>query len=92
MPDQGTARCDFPSGSAELLWASIQKILNYPDDVKIFTCHDYQPGGRAPAWETTVGEEKTKNIHVKEGTKVEQFVEWRKTRDATLAPVSHHCK
>lgn len=86
MPDQGTARCDFPHGSAELLWNSIHKILNHPDDTKIFTCHDYQPGGRAPAWETTVGEEKAKNIHVKEGTKVEQFVEWRKTRDASLAP------
>jgi len=84
MPDQGTARCDFPKGSAELLWSSINKILSLPSDTRIFTCHDYQPGGREIQYQTTVAEEKAKNIHVKDGTKMEEFIKWRKDRDATL--------
>lgn len=84
MPDQGTARCDFPKGSVENLWASIHKILSLPEQTRIFTCHDYQPGGRQPAWETTVAEERKRNIHVKDGTDKEQFVKWRTERDSTL--------
>ena len=86
MPDFGTARCDFPGGSSETLYASIQKILALPDDTRIFVGHDYKAPGRDEyAWETTVGEQKTKNIHVGEGKSKEEFVEMRDTRDATLA-------
>jgi len=85
MPDSGTARCDFPLGNAGLLWDSIQKILSLPPETRLFTCHDYQPGGRQPAWETTVGEEKINNAHVKEGTLKDEFVKWRNERDATLS-------
>lgn len=80
QPDLGTARCDFPNGSAELLHKSIQKILSYPDDTKLFVCHDY-PKNREFTWQTTVGEEKAKNIHLQPG---QDFVHLRTTRDATL--------
>lgn len=84
MPDQGSARCDFPGGSSSQLWDSIQKILSLPEDTKLFTCHDYMPGGRPLAWETTVGEEKVGNIHVKVGTVMDDFIKWRSERDASL--------
>ncbi len=58
MPDGGTARADFPGGSAKELWASIQRILALPDDTRVFTGHDYMPGGREPRWESTVGSRK----------------------------------
>jgi uncharacterized protein (TIGR01244 family) len=64
MPDSGTARADFPGGSANALWSSVQAILALPDETRIFTGHDYQPGGRAPRWESTVAEQKAENIHV----------------------------
>ena len=86
MPDQGTARCDFPGGSAETLWNSLQKILALPENVRVFTCHDYQPGGRELKYESTVGDQKRNNIHVKEGTKKEDFIATRSTRDKTLTP------
>ena len=86
MPDFGTARCDFPGGSAETLYASIQKILTLPDATRIFVGHDYKaPGRDVYAWETTVGEQKRFNIHVGAGKPAEDFVSMRKTRDATLA-------
>jgi len=67
MPDVGTARCDFPGGNAKTLYQSVQKILSYPDDTRLFMCHDYPPTDRPIAYETTVGEEKRKNIHVHQG-------------------------
>jgi len=86
MPDFGTARCDFPGGSAETLYASIQKILALPDDTRIFVGHDYKAPGRDEfAWETTVGEQKAFNIHVGAGKPAEDFVSMRTARDSTLA-------
>lgn len=84
MPDVGTARCDFPGGNAKTLYQSVQKILSYPDDTRLFMCHDYPPTDRPIAYETTVGEEKRKNIHVHEGVTEPQFVEMRNQRDQTL--------
>ncbi|MBC7143814.1 MAG: MBL fold metallo-hydrolase [Thioclava marina] len=86
MPDFGTARCDFPGGSAETLYASIQKILTLPDDTRIFVGHDYKAPGRDEyAWETSVAEEKARNIHIGGGKSEEEFVKMRTERDATLA-------
>jgi glyoxylase-like metal-dependent hydrolase (beta-lactamase superfamily II) len=85
MPDFGTARVDFPGGSAENLYNSIQKILSLPDDTRIFVGHDYKAPGRDEfAWETTVGEQKAKNVHVGAGKTKEDFVKARTTRDAQL--------
>jgi glyoxylase-like metal-dependent hydrolase (beta-lactamase superfamily II) len=85
MPDYGTARCDFPGGSAEDLWESMQKILALPDETRIFVCHDYKaPGRDSFAWETTVAEERARNIHL-DGKSRAEFVAMRKARDATLA-------
>ena len=86
MPDFGTARCDFPGGSSENLFSSIQKILSLPDATRIFVGHDYKaPGREHYAWETTVGEQKKKNIHIKSGKSKEGFVKLRDERDAKLA-------
>jgi len=86
MPDFGTARCDFPGGSAEALFASIQKILTLPDDTRIFVGHDYKAPGREEfAWESTVGAQKAFNIHVGQGKPAEEFVRMRTERDAQLA-------
>ena len=85
MPDGGSARADFPGGDAGVLYDSIQKVLSLPDELRLFICHDYGPGGREIAWETTVGEEKAKNIHLSGGTTREEFVKLRTERDATLA-------
>ncbi|MFD0914811.1 MBL fold metallo-hydrolase [Pseudahrensia aquimaris] len=84
MPDYGTARCDFPGGDAGTLYDSIQKIYALPDETRLFMCHDYQPGGREPAWETTVAEEKASNIHVKDSTTRSEFIAMREARDKTL--------
>ncbi len=84
MPDGGSARADFPGGDAGTLYDSIQKILALPDDMRLFMCHDYAPGGREIKWETTVGEEKAHNIHVGGGRTKEEFVKFRTERDATL--------
>ncbi len=85
MPDFGTARCDFPGGSAETLYESIQKILSLPDDTRIFVGHDYKaPGRETYAWETTVAEQKAANVHVGAGRDKNEFVAMRKQRDATL--------
>jgi glyoxylase-like metal-dependent hydrolase (beta-lactamase superfamily II) len=83
QPDKGTARCDFPNGSAEVLYASLQKILSYPDATRIFVCHDY-PDKRDFKWETTVGEQKAANIHIANSPSRDDFVAMRKARDATL--------
>ena len=86
MPDFGTARCDFPGGSSKRLFSSIQKILELPDDTRIFVGHDYKAPGRDNyAWETTVGEQKKKNIHIKSGKSKDDFVKLRDERDAKLA-------
>ena len=85
MPDGGTARADFPGGDAATLYRSIEKILALPPETRLFICHDYGPGGRAIAWETTVAEERAKNIHVHEGVSEPEFVKMRTERDKTLA-------
>ncbi|UUV06932.1 MULTISPECIES: MBL fold metallo-hydrolase [Ruegeria] len=86
MPDFGTARCDFPGGSSATLFESIQKILSLPDETRIFVGHDYKAPGRDEyAWETTVGEQKALNVHIGKGRSIEEFVEMRDARDATLA-------
>ncbi|MFP7722249.1 MBL fold metallo-hydrolase [Lysobacter sp. A3-1-A15] len=85
MPDGGTARCDFPGGDAATLYRSIHTLFELPDDTRVFVCHDYGPGGREFACETTIGEQKRSNIHVHDGTTLEQFVDMRETRDASLA-------
>ncbi|MEE4120898.1 MAG: MBL fold metallo-hydrolase [Paracoccaceae bacterium] len=85
MPDGGSARADFPGGSAEDLYDSIQKVLALPDETRLFMCHDYAPGGREIAWETTVAEEKASNIHVGGGKTKDEFVRFRTERDAQLA-------
>lgn len=84
MPDVGTARCDFPGGSAQTLYRSIQKVLAYPDETRLYICHDYPPTNRPVACCTTVGEEKKFNIHVHEGISENEFVQMRVKRDATL--------
>ncbi|WP_439523374.1 MBL fold metallo-hydrolase [Marivita sp.] len=86
MPDFGTARCDFPGGSSEQLFDSVQKILALPDETRIFVGHDYKAPGRDEfAWETTVGEQKARNVHVGADASKDSFVEMRDARDATLA-------
>jgi glyoxylase-like metal-dependent hydrolase (beta-lactamase superfamily II) len=84
MPDVGTARCDFPGGDARTLYQSIQKILAYPQETKLYMCHDYPPNGRPAKYCTTVGAEKAENIHVHDGITEEQFVQMRTKRDSTL--------
>ena len=84
MPDGGSARCDFPGGSAETLYDSIMKVLALPDETRLFMCHDYGPGGREIQWETTVAEEKATNIHVGGGKTKADFVKFRTERDAQL--------
>ncbi|QFR34746.1 MBL fold metallo-hydrolase [Ancylobacter sp. TS-1] len=84
MPDSGTARADFPGGSARVLWKSIRDILALPDETRIFTGHDYQPGGRAPMWESTVAEQKAANIHMTRCRTEEDFVAIREARDRSL--------
>lgn len=83
MPDSGTARADFPGGSASALWRSIQAILALPDQTRLYTGHDYEPGGRAPKWESTVAEQKRANSHLA-GMTEESFVALRQARDHTL--------
>ena len=85
MPDFGTARCDFPGGSAETMYDSVQKILALPEKTRIFVGHDYKAPGREDyAWESTVGEQKAKNVHVGGGHDKADFVRMRTERDATL--------
>ncbi|MFW9611631.1 MAG: MBL fold metallo-hydrolase [Fluviibacter sp.] len=85
MPDVGTARCDFPGGDAARLFKSVQTLLSLPPETRLFMCHDYPPGGREVCVETTVAEERTKNIHVHDGVDEAAYVAMRQTRDQTLA-------
>ncbi len=85
MPDYGTARADFPGGSAEALYGSIRKILALPGETRMFVGHDYLPEGRSTFhWETTVAEQAARNVHIHNGVGEAEFVEMRKARDATL--------
>ncbi len=84
MPDGGTARADFPGGDARILYQSIQKILALPEQTRMFVCHDYMPGGRQVGWQTSVAEQKAKNIHIGGDASEDGFVAMREARDATL--------
>ncbi|MTH64626.1 MBL fold metallo-hydrolase [Paracoccus shanxieyensis] len=84
MPDSGTARADFPGGSAETLWESIQAILALPDATRIFTGHDYREGGREPRWQSSVAEQRATNSHISKYLTKNEFVAARQARDATL--------
>ncbi|WP_332823892.1 MBL fold metallo-hydrolase [Ramlibacter sp.] len=84
MPDVGTARADFPGGDAAVLYRSIRRLLALPPQTRIYVCHDYPPAGREAQWETTVAEQRAKNVHVRDGIAEEAFVAMRKARDATL--------
>jgi glyoxylase-like metal-dependent hydrolase (beta-lactamase superfamily II) len=86
MPDYGTARADFPGGDARTLYRSVQRLLSLPAETRLFMCHDYKaPGRDSYAWETTVGEERERNVHVGKGVTEDDFVAMRQKRDATLA-------
>ena len=84
MPDGGSARADFPGGDAGSLFQSAKKILSFPEHYKIYVCHDYQPNGRELKFQTTVGEQRTSNIHLADGINESKFVEMRTNRDKTL--------
>ena len=84
MPDVGTARADFPGSDARQLYRSMRRLLELPPETRLFVCHDYPPAGRAPAWQTTVAEQRAHNIHVRDGIGEDQFVAMRQARDATL--------
>ena len=86
MPDFGTGRCDFPKGSADDLYESIQKLYGLPDDTRVFVGHDYQPGGRELRYETTIGASKVSNKQLQAVTTREEFVRFRSERDAKLSP------
>ena len=86
MPDYGTARCDFPGGDSATLYQSVQKLLALPDETRMYLCHDYLPEGRSHyVHETTVGEQRRRNIHIHEGVSEADFVVLRDARDATLS-------
>jgi len=85
MPDFGTARCDFPGGSAATLYKSIRRILDLPPETRVFVGHDYAPGDRGYEWETTVAKERAENKHVRDGIDEAAFIEMRTTRDAELS-------
>ena len=85
MPDVGSARCDFPGGNASTLYASVKRLLSLPAETKLLMCHDYPPEGREVRHQTTVAEERAKNIHLHDGVSEAEFVNMRTTRDATLA-------
>ncbi|ABS63237.1 beta-lactamase domain protein [Parvibaculum lavamentivorans DS-1] len=86
MPDYGTARADFPGGDARTLYRSIRKLLALPPETRLFMCHDYKPEGRDHyVWETTVADERARNIHVHDGVDEDSFVAMREKRDSTLA-------
>ena len=86
MPDYGTARADFPGGDARQLYRSIRRLLSLPPETRLFLCHDYKaPGRDSYVWETTVGAERTGNVHVHDGVDEDDFVKMRTARDATLA-------
>jgi glyoxylase-like metal-dependent hydrolase (beta-lactamase superfamily II) len=86
MPDYGTARADFPGGDARQLYRSIKRLMELPPQTRLFMCHDYKAPGRDQyAWETTVAEQRAKNVHVRDGVSEDEFVAMRAARDATLS-------
>jgi glyoxylase-like metal-dependent hydrolase (beta-lactamase superfamily II) len=85
-PDYGTARCDFPHGSADELYDSIQRLYAFADETRLFVCHDYRPGGRSLRFQSTIGEQKASNVHLNGRTTRAEFVALRQRRDATLEP------
>ncbi|MEN6544142.1 MBL fold metallo-hydrolase [Parvibaculum sp.] len=86
MPDYGTARTDFPGGDARTLYRSIKRLLSFPPETRLFMCHDYKaPGRDTYAWETSVAEERARNIHIHDGVSEDDYVAMRETRDAALA-------
>lgn len=86
MPDYGTARADFPGGDARQLYRSIRRLMQLPDETRLFLCHDYKAAGRDQyVWETTVGAQRVGNVHVHEGVNEDDFVAMRTSRDATLS-------
>ncbi|MFO1407614.1 MAG: MBL fold metallo-hydrolase [Steroidobacteraceae bacterium] len=84
MPDSGSARCDFPGGDARALYRSVQRLYALPAETRVFVCHDYGQGGRAPLCETTIAEQKASNTHLRDGVGEDAYVEMRTTRDASL--------
>jgi len=84
MPDVGSARADFPGGDAHALYASVRRLLALPPATRMFVCHDYPPADRTAAWQTTVAEQRARNIHVRDGIDEATFVAMRHARDATL--------
>ena len=84
MPDSGTARADFPGGSAHVLWQSIQRIMALPEETRLFTGHDYRPGGREAQWESTVGQQRRENKHLVKAKTEGEFVALREARDREL--------
>lgn len=84
MPDSGSARCDFPGGDAAALYRSVQRLYALPEETRVFVCHDYSPGGREARCETTIGEQRASNIHIRDGVSEAEYVEMRRKRDATL--------
>ena len=85
MPDGGSARADFPGGDARTLYRSSKRVLSLPEETRLFMCHDYGPNGRDIRWETSVGEERLHNIHLRDGIDEADFVAMREARDATLS-------
>jgi glyoxylase-like metal-dependent hydrolase (beta-lactamase superfamily II) len=86
MPDYGTARCDFPGGDAAVLYRSIRRLFDLPPETRVFLCHDYKAPGRDEyRWETTIGEQRVKNVHIHEGVSEAEFVAMRSSRDKTLS-------
>ena len=84
MPDGGSARCDFPGGDAAELYRSVQRLYALPEATRVFVCHDYSPGGRPPQCQTTIGEQRRANVHLKADTSEHDYVAMRRARDATL--------
>ncbi|WPH16981.1 MBL fold metallo-hydrolase [Variovorax paradoxus] len=84
MPDLGSARADFPGGDARQLYASMRRLLDLPPETPVYVCHDYPPASRPAQWQTTVAEQRARNIHVRDGITEDEFVAMRRARDATL--------
>lgn len=84
MPDGGSARCDFPGGDAAELYRSVQRLYALPESTRVFVCHDYAPGGREPRYQSSIGEQRASNIHLRAGTPEDEYVKMRRARDATL--------
>jgi glyoxylase-like metal-dependent hydrolase (beta-lactamase superfamily II) len=84
MPDVGSARCDFPGGDPRILYRSVRRLLALPGETRLFMCHDYPPPGRDPQWQTSVAEQRARNIHLRDGVSEDEFAAMRTARDRTL--------